>query len=173
MPKSLYNQRLGLRPISCLLFSMRATCLAHFLILDLLTYLLTYSLHGTGYYLKSWLSLSLSKLSCFLYGTRRFITVLTKARHRTLSWASRIQFAPSIPISLMSILILSSHLRLVLPSGSSLRASQPKSCIHLSHSQCVPHVPPTSEYNLWSSSLRNFLRSTFVPSVSFTLNERC
>jgi hypothetical protein len=26
--------------------------------------------------------------------------VLTKARHWTLSWASRIQFAPSIPISL-------------------------------------------------------------------------
>jgi hypothetical protein len=26
---------------------------------------------------------------CFLYGTRRFITVLTKACHRTLSWASR------------------------------------------------------------------------------------
>jgi hypothetical protein len=38
------------------------------------------------------------------YGTRRFITVFTKA-----SW---IQFAPSIPISLRSILTLSSHLRL-------------------------------------------------------------
>jgi hypothetical protein len=34
----------------------------------------------------------------------RFITVFTKARHRTLSWANRIQFAPSIPISLMSII---------------------------------------------------------------------
>jgi hypothetical protein len=40
----------------------------------------------------------------FLYGTRRFITVFTEARHWTLSWASRIQFASSIPISLRSIL---------------------------------------------------------------------
>jgi hypothetical protein len=51
------------------------------------------------------------------YGTRRFITVFTKARYWTLSWASWIQFAPSIPISLRSILMLSSHLRLGLPSG--------------------------------------------------------
>jgi len=29
-------------------------------------------------------------ISCFLYGTRRFITVLTKDRHWILSWASRI-----------------------------------------------------------------------------------
>jgi hypothetical protein len=42
--------------------------------------------------------------------------VFTKARHSTLSWASRIQFAPSIPIFLRSILMLSSHLRLGLPS---------------------------------------------------------
>jgi len=33
-------------------------------------------------------------LSC---GTRRFITVFTKARSWTLSWASGVQFAPSIP----------------------------------------------------------------------------
>jgi len=51
-------------------------------------------------------------VACFLYGTRRFITVLTKAHHWTLSWASRIQFAASISMSLRSILMLSSHLRL-------------------------------------------------------------
>jgi hypothetical protein len=55
--------------------------------------------------------------ACLLDGTQRFITVLTKVRHWTLSWASRIQFVPSIPISLRSILMLSSHLRLGLPSG--------------------------------------------------------
>jgi hypothetical protein len=65
-------------------------------------------------------------ISCFLYGARRFITVFTKARHWTLSWASRIQFAPSIPISLRSILMLSSHLRLGLPMVSYLPTSQPK-----------------------------------------------
>jgi len=37
-----------------------------------------YLLHDAEYYLKSWLSLSLSKKNYFLYGTRRFITVFTK-----------------------------------------------------------------------------------------------
>jgi len=44
------------------------------------------------------------KISCVLYGTWSFITVLTKACHWTLSWASWIQFTPSIPISLRSSL---------------------------------------------------------------------
>jgi hypothetical protein len=57
------------------------------------------------------------KISCFLYGTQRFITVLTKARHWNLSRASRIQFAPTIRISLRFILMLSSQLRLGLRSG--------------------------------------------------------
>ena len=51
------------------------------------------------------------------FGTRRFITVLTSARHLSLSWVSSIQSMPSHPISWRSILILSSHLRLGLPSG--------------------------------------------------------
>jgi len=46
------------------------------------------------------------KISCFLYGTRRFINVFTRSRHPT-SWASRIQFASSTPISLRSVLMLS------------------------------------------------------------------
>jgi hypothetical protein len=49
------------------------------------TYLLTYLLHDAGYYLKSRLSLSLSKNIPLSYRTRRFITVFTKSRHRTLS----------------------------------------------------------------------------------------
>jgi hypothetical protein len=55
----------------------------------------------------------LVKKTCFLYGTRRFITVFTKARHWTLSWASRIKFVPWIPISLRSILMLYSQLRFI------------------------------------------------------------
>jgi hypothetical protein len=73
-----------------------------------LTYLLTYLLtllHGAGYYLKSWLLFSSLKHIPLSYGTRRFITVITKAHHWTLSWASWIQFAPSIPISPRSILM--------------------------------------------------------------------
>jgi hypothetical protein len=34
----------------------------------------------------------------FPYSTGKFITVITKARHRTSTWSSRIQSAPSIPI---------------------------------------------------------------------------
>jgi hypothetical protein len=49
------------------------------------------------------------KVSCFLYGTGRFITVFTKDRHWILSWASRIQFATStkinIPKSIKSFII--------------------------------------------------------------------
>jgi hypothetical protein len=43
--------------------------------------------------------------------------MFTKACHLALSWANWIQFAPSIPISSRSILMLSYHLRLGLPSG--------------------------------------------------------
>jgi hypothetical protein len=55
---------------------------------------ITYLLHGAGHYLESWLSLSLSKNVLLSYGTRRFITVFTKSRYRTLSKASSIQCAP-------------------------------------------------------------------------------
>ena len=46
------------------------------------------------------------------YGTRRFITAVTSARHLSLSWASSIQSIPPHLTSWRSILILSSHLRL-------------------------------------------------------------
>jgi hypothetical protein len=45
------------------------------------------------------------------YGTRRFITVFTRALHWSLSWARSIQSPPPHPISLSSILILFTHLR--------------------------------------------------------------
>ena len=51
------------------------------------------------------------------YGTRRFITAFTSARHLSLSWSSSIQSMPPQPTSWRSILILSSHLRLGIPSG--------------------------------------------------------
>jgi len=85
---------------------------------SLLTYLLTYSL-------TPWSRVLLEKLTDSatsqeiprIFGTRRFITVLTSARHLSLSWANSIQFSQPPPTSWRSILILSSHLRLGLPSG--------------------------------------------------------
>ena len=56
------------------------------------------------------------KLAAF-HGTRRFITALTSVRHLSLSWASPIQSIYPNPTSWRSILILSTHLRLGLPSG--------------------------------------------------------
>jgi len=51
------------------------------------------------------------------HGTRRFITALTSVRHLSLSWASSIQSIYPHPTSWRSVLILSTHLRLGLPSG--------------------------------------------------------
>ena len=50
-------------------------------------------------------------------GTRRFITALTSVRHLSLSWTIPIQSIYPHPISWRSVLILSTHLRLGLPSG--------------------------------------------------------
>jgi hypothetical protein len=50
------------------------------------------------------------------YATQRFITAFTRSRHLSLSWARSIQSMP--PSHCFKIyLILSSHLRLGLPSG--------------------------------------------------------
>jgi hypothetical protein len=76
-------------------------------------YLLTY---GAEPFLRSRQLCSHSRTSS-IYGIRRFITVFTTALHWSLSWARVIQSTPSHPISLRSILILSTHLRLGLPSG--------------------------------------------------------
>jgi hypothetical protein len=51
------------------------------------------------------------------YGTWRFITAFTSARHMSLSLARSIQSMPPDSNSWRSILILSSRLRLGLPSG--------------------------------------------------------
>ena len=51
------------------------------------------------------------------YGTRRFITAFTSARHLSLFWARSIRPLPPHPTSWRSILVLSSHLSVGLPSG--------------------------------------------------------
>ena len=56
------------------------------------------------------------KFSAF-HGTPRFITALTSVRCLSLSWASPIQPIYPHSTSWRSVLILSTHLRLGLPSG--------------------------------------------------------
>jgi len=58
----------------------------------------------------------LKKFPAF-HGTRKFITALISVRHLSLSWASPIQSTYPHPTSWGSILILSTHQRLGLPSG--------------------------------------------------------
>ena len=81
---------------------------------------------NTGSYLLSpWCRVLLEKLTGLqlvkkfpaFHGTRRFITALTSFRHLSVSWASPIQSIYPHPTSWRSILILSTHLRLGLPSG--------------------------------------------------------
>ena len=81
-----------------------------------------YTLHT--YLLTRWSRVLLEKLTGFqlvkkfseFYGTRRFITAVTSAHHLFLSWARLIHFKTHYT-SWRSVLILSSHLRLRLPSG--------------------------------------------------------
>ena len=61
--------------------------------------------------------LQLAKKFPQFHGTRRFITALTSFRHLSLSWASPVQSIYPHPTSWRYILILSTHLRLGLPSG--------------------------------------------------------
>ena len=77
------------------------------------------------YLLTPWCRVLLEKLTGLqlvkkfpaFHGTRRFITALTSVRHLSLSWANPIQSTDPHPTSCRSILILSTHLRLALPSG--------------------------------------------------------
>ena len=80
----------------------------------LLTYLLT---PWCRVLLEQLTGLQLVKKFPAFHGTQRFITARTSARHLSLSCVSPIQSIYPHPTSWRSILILSTHLRLGLPSG--------------------------------------------------------
>jgi len=92
----------------------------------------------------------LEKFPAF-YGTRRFSTSFTSARHLSLSWATSIQSKPSHPTSWRSILILSSRLRLGLPSGLFSSGFPTKTLYTPLPSSYVVHAPPISFFSIWSS----------------------
>jgi len=113
-----------------------------------------------------------------LYGTQRFITAFTSARHLSLSWASSIQSIPPHPTSWRSILILSSHLDLGLPSGLFPSGFLTKTLftplLSLIHVTCPTHlILPDfiirtmlgEEYRSLSSSLCSFLHSFVTSSL--------
>ena len=91
------------------------------------------------YLLTPWCRVLLEKLTALqlvkklpvFHGTRRFITALTSVRHLSLSWTSPIQSIYPHTTFWRSILILSTHLRLGLPSGSFPPVSPPR-----------PYTPP-------------------------------
>ena len=112
------------------------------------------------------------------HGTRRFITALTSVRQLSLSRASPIQSIYPHPTSWRSILILSTHLRLGLPSGllpsgfptktlytplsSPIRAMCPA---HLILLDLITRTILGEEYKSFSSSLCNLLHSLVTSSL--------
>ena len=106
------------------------------------------------------------------HGTRRFITALKSVRHLSLSWTSPIQSIYPHPTSCRSVLVLSTHLRLGLPSGllpsgfptktlynpltSPIRATCPA---HLVRLDLITRTILDEEYRSFSSSLCNLCQS--------------
>ena len=110
------------------------------------------------------------------YGTRKFITAFTSARHLPLSWATYIQSHPTFWIS---ILILSFHPRLGLPNGffpsglpskslyapllASIRATCP---VRLILRDFITRTVLGEQCRSLSSSLCSFLYSPVTSSLS-------
>ena len=112
------------------------------------------------------------------YGTRRFITAFTNARHVSLSWASSNQSMPQNSTSWRSILILLTPLSLWLPSGliSSRYPTKTLYTLLLSpiHATCHTHLILLEfitrkilgkEYRSFSSSMCSFLHSPVIASL--------
>ena len=99
------------------------TYILTFLLIYFLTYLLTYLLIQLFTYSmqhsSSWETnrFSASQDIPPFYGTRMFITAFTRPRHISPSWSTLIQSLLSHPTSWKSIIIFSSLLGLVFPSG--------------------------------------------------------
>ena len=122
------------------LIIVRFSLFSNIYFLYLLTYLLT---PWCRVLLEKLTGLHLVKKFPAFYGTRKFITALTSVRHLSLSCASPIQSTYPHPTSWRSILILSTHLRLGLPSGLFPSGFPTKTLYAPSHHPYAPHAQPT------------------------------
>ena len=93
------------------------------------------------------------------HATRRFITALTSVRHLSLSWTSPIQSIHAHSTPWRSILILSTHLRLGLPSGLLPSGFPSKTLYTPSHHPYAPHAQPISFFSILSPA-QYWVRST-------------
>ena len=77
--------------------------------------------------------------------TRRFITALTSVRHLSLSWASPIHVIYTHPTSWRSVLIFSTHLRLVV-SFPPVSPPKPYTSPFLTHARHMPSPSHSSRF---------------------------
>jgi hypothetical protein len=99
----------------------------------------------------------------------RLITVFTRTRHWSLSWARCIQSTLFHPVSLRSIRMSSSHLRLGLPTGLFSSSFSTKILYSFLSPPRVLHALMTfgeEYYKLRSSSLCSILQPPPPPSIS-------
>ena len=111
----------------------------------LFTYLLTYLLTPRNRVLKNLTGSQLAKKFPVFYGTRRFITASTSARHLYLSWARSIQSMPPNPTYWRSTLRFCWVFRVV--SIPQVSPPKPVYTSPLPHTCCIPRPSHSSRFD--------------------------
>jgi len=132
----------------------------------LITYLLT---PWCRVLLEKVTGLQLVKKFPSFHGTLRFITALTSVHHLSLSWPSPIQSTYPHPTSWRSILILSTHLRLGLPSGLFPSGFPTKTLYIPFPHPYAPHAQPISFFSILSPA-QYWVRSTSHLAPCYTVS---